>query len=244
MAALAEPVRRELYLYVVSQLDPVSRDQAAAGVGVARHTAKFHLDKLVEEGLLDTDFRRLTGRQGPGAGRPAKLYRRAAGEVTVSLPERRYDLAGQLMAAAIDEATTAGTPVHQALDRAAASFGAALGEQAGRAADPGDVATARRDLCDVLAAHGYEPRLDGARHPAELPVPRAGPGAHRPGVRHEPRAGRSCGGSPRRPARAPARARRWSLLRRRGERLEKPITIGPPGRPSPSSTRLQRTHFR
>ncbi len=161
VAALAEPVRRELYLYVVSQLDPVSRDQAAAGVGVARHTAKFHLDKLVEEGLLDTDFRRLTGRQGPGAGRPAKLYRRAAGEVSVSLPERRYDLAGQLMAAAIDEATTAGTPVHQALDRAAASFGAALGEQAGRAADPGDVATARRDLCDVLAAHGYEPHLDG-----------------------------------------------------------------------------------
>ena len=75
MAALAEPVRRDLYLFVVAQPEPVSRDQASEGVGVARHTAKFHLDKLVEEGLLVTEFRRLTGRRGPGAGRPTKLYR-------------------------------------------------------------------------------------------------------------------------------------------------------------------------
>jgi len=54
VAALAEEVRRDLYLYVVAEPEPVSRDQAAAGVGVPRHTAKFHLDRLVEEGLLET----------------------------------------------------------------------------------------------------------------------------------------------------------------------------------------------
>src|SRR5690349_24630325 len=88
VSALAEPARRALYLYVVAQPEPVSRDGAAEGVGLARHTAKFHLDKLVEEGLLDTEFRRLSGRRGPGAGRLTKLYRRSAREVAVTLPQR------------------------------------------------------------------------------------------------------------------------------------------------------------
>ena len=92
IAALAEPVRRELYEYVVAQQDAVGREEAAAGVGVAVHTAKFHLERLVQDGLLDVEFRRLTGRSGPGAGRPAKLYRRSDTEWSVSLPARRYDL--------------------------------------------------------------------------------------------------------------------------------------------------------
>ena len=93
LSALAEPARRALYRYVAAQPGPVSRDQAGEGVGVPRHTAKFHLDKLVEEGLLTTEFRRLTGRSGPGAGRPTKLYRPSSDEVAVSVPERHYDLA-------------------------------------------------------------------------------------------------------------------------------------------------------
>ncbi len=76
VAALADPLRRALYRYVAEQPGAVSRDQAAEGVEVPRHTAKFHLDRLVDAGLLVAEFRRLTGRTGPGAGRPAKLYRR------------------------------------------------------------------------------------------------------------------------------------------------------------------------
>ena len=102
LASLAEPVRLELYRYVAGHADAVGRDQAAEGVGVPRHTAKFHLDKLVDEGLLEVEFRRLTGRDGPGAGRPAKLYRRSGREVSVTVPDREYELAGQLMAAAIN----------------------------------------------------------------------------------------------------------------------------------------------
>ena len=93
VSALADPVRRSLYRFVVAQPEPVSRDQAAAGLQLPRHTAKFHLDRLVEEGLLETEFRRLSGRRGPGAGRPAKLYRRGSRQVAVSVPERRYDVA-------------------------------------------------------------------------------------------------------------------------------------------------------
>jgi len=157
IAALAEPVRRDLYLFVTTQPDAVSRDQAAEGVGVPRHTAKFHLDRLVEEGLLQIEFKRLSGRRGPGAGRPTKLYRRAGGDVAVSLPDRRYDLAGRLMAQAIEDSSRDGTAVVDALNDAAAAFGAALGDQAHTNA--GEVGEPRVAACKVLAANGYEPRL-------------------------------------------------------------------------------------
>jgi predicted ArsR family transcriptional regulator len=78
VTSLAEPQRRALYRYVVAQGGAVSKDEAAQALGLARSVAGFHLDRLVADGLLTTEFRRLTGRQGPGAGRPAKLYRPAA----------------------------------------------------------------------------------------------------------------------------------------------------------------------
>ena len=96
IGCLQEPVRRSLYRYVASQPGEVGRDQAAAGVGVQRNLAAFHLDKLVEAGLLEVTFRRLTGRTGPGAGRPAKLYRRSSSEHAVTIPPRQYDLAAEL----------------------------------------------------------------------------------------------------------------------------------------------------
>src|SRR6476620_10021194 len=108
VAALAEQTRRLLYEHVVRQDGPVSRDEAAAATDVPRATVAFHLDKLVDEGLLDVVFEGRTGRTGPGVCRPSKLYRRAECDVAVSLPERRYDLAGGLLAAAIDGAQAAG----------------------------------------------------------------------------------------------------------------------------------------
>jgi predicted ArsR family transcriptional regulator len=161
VSALAEPLRRELYLYVVAQPDPVGRDQAAAGVGIARHTAKFHLDRLVDDGLLETEFRRLSGRDGPGAGRPAKLYRRAAREVSVSLPERRYDLAGEVLARAIEEAESEGMPVVDAVRRVAAVTGSQLARDLDQGSAP--ASTDANRVAGVLAACGFEPRVDGTR---------------------------------------------------------------------------------
>ena len=161
IAALGEPVRRALYRYVVAQREPVSRDQAAGGAGVARHVAKFHLDKLVEDGLLDVEFRRPAGRRGPGAGRPAKLYRRSAREVAVSLPARHYELAGRLLAQAIVDADREGVPVADALQDAARAAGRDLGrrarERAGSRAGRSAVLAA---ATDVLSECGYEPRTD------------------------------------------------------------------------------------
>ena len=162
VASLAEPQRRALYRFVVSRDGAVSKDEAAAAMGVARSVAAFHLDRLVADGLLTTEYRRLSGRQGPGAGRPAKLYRRAEGELSVSLPARHYDLAARLLAAAVDEATQIGTPVAAALTRIATERGRRLGE---RAREVAGRRPSRRTLLDatlgVLGEQGYEPRLNG-----------------------------------------------------------------------------------
>lgn len=161
IAALAEPIRRALYRYVVAQSAPVNRDQAAEGGGVARHVAKFHLDKLVEDGLLDVDYARPPGRGGPGAGRPAKLYRRSARQLAVSLPQRDYELAGRLLARAVTAAERDHTPVGDALRDAARDVGESLGhrarEQAGARASRATVLDA---TTNVLRDCGYEPRTD------------------------------------------------------------------------------------
>jgi predicted ArsR family transcriptional regulator len=161
IAALGEPLRRALYQFVVAQAAPVSRDQAAVGVGVARHTAKFHLDKLVEDGLLDVEHNRLPGRRGPGAGRPTKFYQRAAREVAVSLPERHYELAGRLLARAIIDAERERASVGDTLRDAARDVGLGMGQQARRRAGPraGRAALVAASA-DVLTECGYEPRTD------------------------------------------------------------------------------------
>lgn len=161
VSALAEPARRALYFYVIAQPEPVSRDLAATGTGLPRHSAKFHLDRLVQEGLLETEFRRLTGRRGPGAGRPSKLYRRSTRQIAVTLPQRNYDLAGQVLARAIEQAARDCTPVLEAVRRAAADVGHTLGAasteaEAGTVAPQSDLSV----IADLLTRHGYEPRVE------------------------------------------------------------------------------------
>ena len=155
---LADPLRRDLYLYVCAQDHPVARDEAADAVGVPLHKAIFHLDRLAADGLLDVEFARLSGRSGPGAGRPSKLYRRASREIAVSLPEREYELAGRLMAEAIAESSRSGAPVLEALGRVATEHGRTLAQAHGparkRKADALGIA------CAALAEHGYEPRIE------------------------------------------------------------------------------------
>src|SRR4029078_7960687 len=92
IGSLADPLRRRLYAFVAARDDGGGREGVARERGVPAHTARFHLDKLVDEGLLSVDHRRLSGRTGPGAGRAAKGYRRSGTEVAGSLPQAGYDL--------------------------------------------------------------------------------------------------------------------------------------------------------
>jgi predicted ArsR family transcriptional regulator len=155
IGVLADPVRRRLYEYVAGQADAVSREQAAEGADVPLHSARFHLDRLVDEGLLSVEHRRLSGRTGPGAGRPAKVYRRADREVAVSFPPRAYDLVGRVLAAAVAR-SLAGAALPEAISAAARESGAALGT----------ASTARgaelERTAEVLAAQGFEPTRAGS----------------------------------------------------------------------------------
>ncbi len=148
---LDEPMRRKLYDWVCAQARPVGREEAARALGISRALATFHLDRLATGGLLDGGYRRLTGRTGPGAGRPARVYWRAAREFSVALPERRYERAAQLFATAL--AGIAGDSVPASLDAAAHDLGNKLGGASRRGAP------ARR-LITALEAAGYEPHTD------------------------------------------------------------------------------------
>jgi predicted ArsR family transcriptional regulator len=160
IGALADPVRRQLYQFVCAQPAPVSRDQAADAVGIPHHQAKFHLDRLTAEGLLETDYARLTGRSGPGAGRTSKLYRRARRDIAVSLPQREYELAGRLMATAIARSADTGEPVAEVLNRVARDYGQTIGATTtSGASPPKDAAGALQRAVSVLSGYGYEPRF-------------------------------------------------------------------------------------
>ncbi|MFD8009486.1 helix-turn-helix transcriptional regulator [Streptomyces sp. NPDC058955] len=150
IVVLQDPVRRRLYEYVVAQGREVGRNEAAEGVGVGRTLAAHHLDRLTEAGLLESGSRRLSGRSGPGAGRPAKVYTRARGERSVSLPGRDYRTAAELLAEAAEQA---GLDV--GLNAAARRRGEAL-----RGSDGPCVGLA--EAMAVLAERGYEPHLEAA----------------------------------------------------------------------------------
>lgn len=161
IAALGDPTRRALYRYVAAQRAPVGREDAAAAVGVPHHVARFHLDKLQDAGLLQVEYKRPAGRGGPGAGHPTKLYRAAATEFSVSVPERRYDIAGLILTRAVAIAIDSDIPVARALEEAAGDAGRAIGEAA--RPRPGRARPERAPVIaalETLEAHGFAPRAE------------------------------------------------------------------------------------
>lgn len=157
LTSLAEPTRRAVYACVASARDWVGRDEAAASLGLERGTAAHHLDRLVADGLLEVVYRRLSGRRGPGAGRPAKLYRRADRTFEVSLPQRDYELAGRLLASAAERSTLDQVDVGQAIDAVARQEGRRIAELVRAKTAEGDGAVRRATTLRVLTEHGYEP---------------------------------------------------------------------------------------
>jgi len=155
IAALEDDVRRALFEHVRGAGQPVTRESAAAAVGISRNLAAFHLDKLVELGLLRSAF----GAGPRRVGRAPRVYEPAAVDVCVRVPERSPELlADILMAAVVEEG-----PDERAADtarRVARARGAEVGA-AERARLRGGRVGAERALAataDVLARAGYEPQ--------------------------------------------------------------------------------------
>jgi predicted ArsR family transcriptional regulator len=162
LALLADPTRAALHRTLRDHETGITRDEAAAAVGVSRSLVAFHLDRLVDAGLVTVTYERRNGRSGPGAGRPAKIYHRSAETVAASVPERHYELAAALFAQAITAATTGAMGVDAALAVAAEDYGRALGEAArsharGRPSRSAGSAAARA----VLSETGFDPEVRG-----------------------------------------------------------------------------------
>lgn len=127
VALLAEPVRQRLYRYVRDRREPVGREDAANNAGISVKLAAFHLDRMAAAGLLDVDYRRLTGRVGPGAGRTAKVYTPSERSFSIELPQTRYALAGSMMATALSGNVADGGAA--ALEQVAGTVGDLLGAE-------------------------------------------------------------------------------------------------------------------
>jgi len=149
VSLLAEPVRRRLYERVAGCARPTGRDELAAAVGIGRSLAAYHLDKLAAHGLLEVEYGRPSGRGGPGAGRPAKLYRRAEREFGVRVPARDYRLLADLLAEVV---AAGGTESRVRGEHAARERGRSWGRSAGPAGD-----APRAVLERLLRERGYEP---------------------------------------------------------------------------------------
>ncbi|MEV5891305.1 helix-turn-helix transcriptional regulator [Nonomuraea fuscirosea] len=144
LALLHDPVRRTLYAAVTAAGGDMGRGEAAQAAGVSRTLAGHHLDKLVEAGLLESGFRQQE-KKGPGSGRPAKVYRRARGERSVSLPPRDYVTLASVLAAVVDQ-----LGAEEQAEEAARAAGAGLaGRHRGERAE------------SVLERRGYEPYAEG-----------------------------------------------------------------------------------
>src|SRR5436190_20952598 len=155
LSCLGDPTRRRLYEFVAQTGRSLSRDECAQGTEIDRSLAAYHLDKLVEHGLLEASYERPASRTGPGAGRPATRYRRADREFVVRTPPRDYALLAELLVRAAEEHDGA---VKAAIERAARELGRDL------AARRGGRGGQERALLELLRNGGYEPAAAAQGH--------------------------------------------------------------------------------
>ena len=148
VASLGDPVRKDLFDFVRGAGRALSRDDCAQALGLPKSSVRVHLDKLVEEQLLQVEYRKLGARTGPGSGRPSKLYTVAQTEISASVPPRHYDLAAALLAAAVQRSIDTGENVEQSMAAVAYDEGRRLGAEAG-------------NIHELLRSTGYSPEPDG-----------------------------------------------------------------------------------
>jgi predicted ArsR family transcriptional regulator len=158
VCSLGDPARRRLYDYVAGEHQPVGRDEASAAVGISRSLAAYHLDRMVDDGLLEVSFARRSGRTGPGAGRPAKLYERSPRQFQISLPPRDYEFAARLLAQAVEAESTG--RARASLEESARALGRDLAAEVKRRRSQSKGGDPAADLEEVLTERGYEPFRD------------------------------------------------------------------------------------
>ncbi|MCB5907698.1 helix-turn-helix transcriptional regulator [Streptomyces pinistramenti] len=156
VSVLGEDSRRQMFAFIRRQGRPVTRDEAAASVGISRKLAAFHLDKLVDAGLLRARY------ESPGeirkAGRRPKVYEPTDGHIHVSIPDRRHELLADLLLEAVLTEDDGESATHAAV-RTADRRGRELGERERERTRPGRLGAERGlSVCErMLGRHGFEP---------------------------------------------------------------------------------------
>jgi predicted ArsR family transcriptional regulator len=161
IAALDDDLRRGMYEFIRAARRPVTRDEAAAAVGISRKLAAFHLDKLVDAGTLRAHYQQADGIRR--VGRVPKVYEPSPVDIRVSIPQRSHEmLAGILMDAVISE--DSGESARDAVRRVARHHGERIGAEERQRARPGRLGAERAlSLASkLLAERGFEPTRESA----------------------------------------------------------------------------------
>ncbi|MFC4008398.1 helix-turn-helix transcriptional regulator [Nonomuraea purpurea] len=156
VAALDDELRRRMYGFIRQSPSPVTRDEAAQSVGISRKLAAFHLDKLVEVGLLTATYAQPGGIRR--VGRAPKLYQPSDLQVQVSIPQREHGL----LAGILLDAVRLQQPQERGPDaalRVASHRGQAMGQVERERLKPGRLGTERAltYVGQMLEHHGFEP---------------------------------------------------------------------------------------
>jgi predicted ArsR family transcriptional regulator len=159
VAALDEEQRLRLYEFIRAARRPVSRDEAAAAVGISRKLAAFHLDKLVEVGLLRSRLRAVGAAR---VGRRPKMYEPADTDIQVSIPARRHEILADILTQAVLTEEQHGS-AKAAAARAAHERGFTAGATVRDRIRPGRLGAERAlTLAEgILAKCGFDPDRDG-----------------------------------------------------------------------------------
>jgi predicted ArsR family transcriptional regulator len=156
VAALDDELRRGMYLFIRQSGRPVTRDEAAASVGISRKLAAFHLDKLVDAGVLRSRFESVGGVSK--VGRRPRVYEPADDDISISIPARQYDMLAEILLHAV-LTEGAGERASEAAIRVARQRGERLGALARTELRPGRLGAERALTlaAGVLSQHGFEP---------------------------------------------------------------------------------------
>ncbi|MGY1584622.1 helix-turn-helix transcriptional regulator [Streptomyces sp. MN13] len=163
VSVLSEDSRRRMFLFIRRAGRAVTRDEAAASVGISRKLAAFHLDKLVDAGLLRARY------ETPGGirkvGRQPKVYEPTDAQITVNIPDRRHEFLADVL---LDAVLTEGADENatQAAMRTAEQRGREMGENAREETRPGRLGPERGlTACErLLNEYGYEPVRETPTH--------------------------------------------------------------------------------
>jgi predicted ArsR family transcriptional regulator len=153
---LSEPSRLQMFSFIRSERRPVTREEAAASVGISRKLAAFHLDKLVEAGLLRARYE--TSAAVRKVGRRPKVYEVSEAQISVSIPERRHELLADLLLDTV-LGQGDGESAHDSALRTALERGVTLGAAARGKSRPGRLGSERglTACAQMLEDHGFEP---------------------------------------------------------------------------------------